>query len=1074
MSPTLAQRAEEIFLELVEAHPASRGALLSERCGGDIALRAEVESLLGHHEGIPDNFLDSRALRRLADQADTATLPPGTRLGRYTITGVVGAGGMGVVYRAEQDKPRRTVAIKVIRRLIGDAGTLRRFEAEAETLGRLHHPGIAQIFDAGAADYGFGPQPFIAMELVSGKPLHEFARDAGLSIRERVALTAMICDAVEHAHQRGVIHRDLKPANILVEDAAQGPRPKVLDFGVARATNADIQTSTLRTNVGQLVGTLAYMSPEQVAADPAEIDTRTDVFSLGVILYELLAGRPPLDLAGKPLPEAARIVRDEAPRPLASLNPALRGDLSTVVAKALEKDKARRYRSAATLADDLRAWLEGKPVAAQADSAWYVARKVMWRHRAWVAAACVFILVLAAFAAYAAVESGRKGRLARSEQASRLAAEAARDLAEAHRERADRETEKFRRSLYISNIGFAQAAYLNHDVERLEALLADCPSDLRSWEWDYLSRVTDDSDTTTLASRPTPYRLAAAPSAGCAAMPDTDGTLRLWRPGRPAPLWSTPPQTAVHALFSPDASRLVATSPGSIRFLDPDSGQECERMSADGIVAPLAFSPEGHAVVFEFSGPSAVLMDLRTGERLLLGPVNDLATCAAFSPDGRRVLIGDDAGGLHLFDTATAAPIASLEGHTRQVRTVAFSPDGRRFASGSGDETLRVWDAESLHTIYTARPHTNKVTALDWSPDGRLLATGSTDSTIRVLDADTGEPLNTLHGHRFTVLGLRFTADSSGLMSSARDGLVKSWSRLTSPRTPIIRAGLGSTSVAISPDGAMLAANGGDGRVRRWSLPNRRRLEDLTTDAQGVFDVAFSPTGDLLAVSLSNGRLEFWDPVNATLLRRVEAHRGEAKRLSFSPDGSRLASGSADGLRIFRVADGAELMFYPAPGNLTVFNAAWFPDGASLLVGCGDGAIRRLDAATGDQLSVHRGHDAVVYSVAILDGGRRAASCSEDGTVRLWTLDAPPDSEPIVMAGHKAAAYWIAVHPTGKRIATGGFDNTVRLWDPETGRQVLTLQGHVMSVGGLAFSPDGKVLASASDDGSIRLWGAER
>src|SRR5215468_10113643 len=260
---------------------------------------------------------------------------------------------MGTVYEAEQDHPRRTVALKVIRRGFTSRELLRRFEREAETLGRLQHVGIAQIYEAGTADSGFGPQPYFAIELIRGRSLLEYANERKLHFRERLEIMAKVADAVQHAHQRGLIHRDLKPGNILVDEAGQ---PKILDFGVARATDSDSQ-ATMQTDIGQLVGTLAYMSPEQVLADPLELDIRSDVYALGVILYELLAERLPYDISRK-IHEALTAIREEDPAKLSSINRSYRGDIETIVAKALEKNKTRRYASAAELAADIRHYLK--------------------------------------------------------------------------------------------------------------------------------------------------------------------------------------------------------------------------------------------------------------------------------------------------------------------------------------------------------------------------------------------------------------------------------------------------------------------------------------------------------------------------------------------------------------------------------------------------------------------------------------------------------------------------------------------------------------------------------------------
>lgn len=327
------------------------------------------------------------------DAGDLATSMP-ARLGRYTISRVLGEGGMGTVYEAEQENPRRSVALKVVRAGNLTPEMLRRFTQESRVLGRLQHPGIAQIYEAGTVRNEHGRDvPFFAMEFIKGVPLTEHVNRKGLGTRDRLELIARVCDAVYHAHQKGVIHRDLKPGNIMVDESGQ---PKVLDFGIARATDSDIQHATLRTDIGVLIGTIPYMSPEQVSGDPNELDTRSDVYALGVIAYELLAGRLPHDLGRKVIHEAARIIREEEPIRLSSINRTLRGDVETIVSKALEKDKLRRYQSAESLASDIRRYLRHEPITARPASTWYQLQKFSKRNTGLVAGTLAAFLFLSA------------------------------------------------------------------------------------------------------------------------------------------------------------------------------------------------------------------------------------------------------------------------------------------------------------------------------------------------------------------------------------------------------------------------------------------------------------------------------------------------------------------------------------------------------------------------------------------------------------------------------------------------------------------------------------------------------
>ena len=291
----------------------------------------------------------------------------GVDLGGVKIVKCIGEGGMGRVYEALQDKPARTVAVKVIRQGITSEKTMRRFEREAEFLGKLQHPGIAQIFVVGtySSEYGFDT-PFYVMEfLANAKPLTNYAHERGLELAERVRLFKLVCEAVSHGHDRGIVHRDLKPGNILVD--ANGS-PKVIDFGVARSTDSNLTLESMKTDTGQLIGTVQYMSPEQFGPDPDDLDGRADVYSLGVVLYELLSGSPPYSVKKKALHEASRVVCEEVPAPLRSIDKAIPRDISAIAERALQKDRRRRYYTAGELAADLGRFLDGKPVKAQPSS----------------------------------------------------------------------------------------------------------------------------------------------------------------------------------------------------------------------------------------------------------------------------------------------------------------------------------------------------------------------------------------------------------------------------------------------------------------------------------------------------------------------------------------------------------------------------------------------------------------------------------------------------------------------------------------------------------------------------------
>jgi tetratricopeptide (TPR) repeat protein len=386
------RQVESLFQRAMDLSPEQRAAFLEHHCGPDGVLRRDVETLLRHHAAVPATYLSPAF-----DESGASFQPvePPRRMGHYEIIRLIGQGGMGIVFEARQESPRRSVAVKLIRSRLASTESIRRFEYEAALLGRLQHPGIAHVYESGVSDVSepggrVERWPFLAMELIQGVSLQEFVRSRP-DPRTRLELFIQICDAVEHAHQKGVIHRDLKPANILVTSAGQA---KILDFGVARATDADAPLTTMHTQAAQVLGTIPYMSPEQVAGRVEGLDTRSDVYSLGVILYELLAGRLPYDLMDQTLVSAARVISEHQPIPLSSLNRAYRGDLETIVHKSLEKDAPRRYPSVHAFAADVRRYLNREPISARPASALYQMRRFAQRHTALVTGIVTAFLAL--------------------------------------------------------------------------------------------------------------------------------------------------------------------------------------------------------------------------------------------------------------------------------------------------------------------------------------------------------------------------------------------------------------------------------------------------------------------------------------------------------------------------------------------------------------------------------------------------------------------------------------------------------------------------------------------------------
>ncbi|MCA9071737.1 MAG: serine/threonine protein kinase, partial [Planctomycetaceae bacterium] len=529
MNKSVDDRVQQLFEEVAELPAAERTAFLAAKCADDPCVRAEVESLLAADAQAGKTWLESPVVRTPVSGTGSwspsqSYLRQGTRVGSYRIQRPIAEGGMGVVYEAEQDNPSRQVALKIAHQRLASSHQLERFLREGQILGRLNHPGIAQVHEAGVTEDGV---PYLAMEFIDGLSLDAFVRAQSLSITDRLELMARVCDAVQDAHDHGIVHRDLKPANILVDENGH---PKVLDFGVARMLDADLLTGNL-TQTGQLLGTPNYMSPEQLSGHPMDVDCRVDVYALGVTLFELLVHRPPHRLVNLPLAEAIQRILDEDPPLLGVLDRALQGDVETIVARAMEKCPDRRYQSAGELAADLRRFLTDQPILARPASVFYRLNKFRRRHKAAVGgiASTVAALILGLIGTifFAIGESRQRSKAednAREAIAAQREAEHHANLAFAAKTEAEKNAQAAiaakhaaQEQAYRARMASAVTALSTHDVVDAKRQLDEAPEDLRGWEWRHLHSQLDDSSSTHsvrmglgvfLFGAPHPFRLA--------------------------------------------------------------------------------------------------------------------------------------------------------------------------------------------------------------------------------------------------------------------------------------------------------------------------------------------------------------------------------------------------------------------------------------------------------------------------------------------------------------------------------------------------------------------------------------
>ena len=761
--------------------PEGRATYLDQACGDDEPLRQRIEALLQAHDKAGE-VLDNPTADVGATTLSFATgmVPmtgkPGERIGRYRILERIGEGGCGVVYVAEQTEPvRRRVALKVIKLGMDTHEVIARFEAERQALALMDHPNIAKVLDGGATESG---RPFFVMELVKGVRITDYCDKNNLSTSERLGLFIQVCHAIQHAHQKGIIHRDIKPSNILVTLHDGVPVPKVIDFGIAKATSGQRLTDkTLYTAIEQFIGTPAYMSPEQAELSGLDIDTRSDIYALGVLLYELLTGKTPFDakrLVEAGLNEIRRIIsEEEPPRPSTRLSiltteeqttaakrrqtdpPRLlhlvRGDLDWIVMKTLEKDRTRRYDTANGLASDIERHLNNEPVVARPPSNLYRFQKLVRRNKLGFVAGATIAVVLV----LAVVVSSSQAVLAR--RAERQAQD--------EREKAKREAERADRN--------AQNEKLQH--QRAEAAATEANMALSTSDFLQACRfIAEDRDHDACAYLVASLRANPTNDAAVTRL----ATLLTYRS------WLTPTLTLQHAdavksaQFSRDGKRVVTASyDNTARVWDAQTGQPLsEPFKHAGPVNCAQFSPDGKRVVTASADATARVWDAQTGQPLTK-PLRhiDPVFSAQFSPDGKRVVTASYDSTARVWDAQTGEPQTEPLKHDAVVNCAQFSPDGKRVVTASDDRTARVWDAQTGQPLTEPLKHAGSVRSAQFSLDGKRVVTASADYTARVWDAQTGQPLTQPLKHAGDVNSAQFSPDGKQVVTASDDNTARVW-----------------------------------------------------------------------------------------------------------------------------------------------------------------------------------------------------------------------------------------------------------------------------------------------------------
>ncbi|MEZ5943912.1 MAG: protein kinase [Planctomycetaceae bacterium] len=1025
------QEIQSLFEQALEQSEDSRTEFL-EQATQDPEVRREVAELLAA-------YAEGEAELDCAIQANTTTFPEhgaesaanNLEIPGYQILGEIHRGGQGIVYRAIQEGTKREVAIKFVRSGdFADSATKRRFEREVELSGGLRHSGIVRIYDSGLAS----GQYYYVMDYIEGSRLDEYVTQQSLTQRQILELFIPICSAINYAHQHGVIHRDLKPSNILVD--SQG-NPHVVDFGLAKLNDPGDDETLQVSFTGQIMGTIQYMSPEQASGQPDLIDTRSDIYSLAVILYFLLTKRLPYAV-GKAFTQDLLTIQTENPLPMQGVS----WEVETVVLKALSKEPTRRYQTAGEFGDDLRRFIRGESIEAKRDSVLYVLRKAVARNKTVTAALLIIATTMLVsgilgWGLYLDAEQSRQ-----DEQKMSLKFLHERDTARQLRDESQRQR-------YFVEMDLA-GRLLNDSggLNRIEETVSrwnsepDFPESLRGWEWNYLSSRID-RQLSTVNLNQTPFCARFSPNGEHIAFGDGVGFV---------------------GICSSDTATAQITKIGQ----------------HSAAVRSVSWSPDGKFLASGSIDNKVCVYDLDSKKQLWTLSHNDNVVSVEWHPTRALLASSSNDGVVKVWNTGVGKPDSSFDiGHGAQ--SLDWEPNGERLAVGTWGRKVYIWHSITRQVTKTLSQYSGIVTAVRWSGDGTLIATGEDNGDVKVRSTADGSILWSHHSQR-PIADVAWSPDDTQIAVVGEDRTIEVWDPFNKLLIRKIDGHNDSIwSVDWSQDGNRLLTSSHDYTLKTWLVndPHDDRIIGIP-NRHPVNSIAWSPDDSKIAAATVGSPVFVFNAESMELIQKLNARVGAGRQsVSWSPNGLYVAAGGWDervtvweassGNTVFELHHESNL---PDDGTPNIINCvSWSPDGKRLVSSSYDGSIAVWDAEAGNLIERYDGELGNIYSVdwSPVEDDLLALSTSVSGAW-LWSVGESPVNQMETERNQSRCVRW---SPDGTQIAVCREDGLITIHDSKTTKILLTLSNHLGVVGAVDWHPQGDRLATASNDGTVRVWDVE-